>query len=175
MLDTPASRHPGNAAALAALLLLFSASAMAANPHSRSGRFHLDATCDRVLPLLTARGEEQWAQGWHPELLSGSSGRGSVFRTRGRDGRETVWIVTDDEPSAGRVSYARLAGESNMGLVDVRCSGDGGGSSVQVTYTLTGLNPEGRAFVAGFLAGARYEAMMAEWKQALTVALAHGS
>ncbi|MCW8806812.1 MAG: SRPBCC family protein [Rhodanobacter sp.] len=165
---------PRHAAAPAALLLIVCASAAAASPLSRTRRFHLDATCQRILPLLTARGEEQWAQGWHPELLSGDRGRGSVFRTRRHDGHETVWIVTDDEPAAGRISYARLAGGSNMGLVDVRCSGDGEGSTVQVSYTLTGLNPEGRAYASEFLADARYGAMMAEWKQALTAALARG-
>ncbi len=153
-------------------LLLVSASAMATPPLSQSRSFQLDASCHDVFPLFTARGEEQWAPGWLPEWLSGDTQRGSVFRTRHHDGRATVWVVTDYNPAAGKVSYARLADDSNMGLVDVHCSGNGRQSTVQVTYTLTGLNPKGDAFVAEFLSDGHYDTMIAEWKQALTAALA---
>lgn len=145
---------------------------MATNPLSQSRSFRLDAWCHDVFPLFTARGEEQWAQGWLPEWLSGDTQRGSVFRTHHHDGRATVWVVTDYNPAAGKVSYARLAEASNMGLVDVHCASDGKQSIVQVTYTLTGLDSKGDALVAEFLSDGHYDAMIAEWKQALTAALA---
>jgi hypothetical protein len=58
-----------------------------------------------------------------------------------------------------------------MGLVDVRCSRDGDGSAIEVTYTLTGLNADGDALVAEFLSETHYSAMMLEWQRAVTTAL----
>ncbi|WP_165418438.1 SRPBCC family protein [Dyella amyloliquefaciens] len=145
--------------------------AMASEPHSNTRRFHLDAPCARVFPLFTAVGEKQWAEGWDPMLLSGSEHRGSAFQTRHPDGQVTTWIVTEYDPAAGRVSYARLAEGSNIGLVDVRCTKDGNGSAIDVTYTLTGLTPKGETFAANFTADAHYAAMIDEWQGALVKAL----
>ena len=133
--------------------------------------FHLDAPLAKVFPLFTALGEEAWAEGWKPELLSGREERGSVFRTvHGK--RETIWVVVDYSPSEGRVSYARLAQGSNMGLVDVQCSATrGGGTEVSVRYTLTGVSAEGRAFVTAFLDPAHYSGMIDEWRLAISKAL----
>lgn len=138
---------------------------------TQAGSFHLDAPVTRVFPLFTALGEKAWAQGWEPELLSGREERGSVFRTE-HGGRETTWIVVDYRPSEGRVSYARLAHGSNMGLVDVRCNPTAGGTEVSVRYTLTGLNPQGQAFVTEFLDPKHYSRMIEEWHAALDEALA---
>ena len=134
--------------------------------------FHLDAPLARVFPLFTALGERTWAQGWEPELLSGREERGSVFRTI-HDGRETTWIVVDYRPSAGHVSYARLAQGSNIGLVDIQCSGtSGAGTKVSVRYTLTGLNAQGEAFVKRFLDPEQYRRMIEEWRTSISAALA---
>jgi len=144
-------------------------------PSTQIGSFHLDAPVARVLPFFTALGEKEWAEGWEPELLSGREERGSVFRTAHGD-RETTWIVVDYRPSEGRVSYARLAEGSNMGLVDVRCSPTAGnGTEVSVRYTLTGLNPQGQAFVAQFLDPGHYSRMLEEWHAALDRALARSA
>lgn len=147
---------------------------MSQDPATQIGSFRLDAPVSRVFPLFTAVGEKSWAQGWEPELLSGPEERGSVFRTV-HGGRETTWIVVDYRPSEGRVSYARLAHGSNMGLVDVRCSPTaGGGSEISVRYTLTGLNPQGQEFVTHFLDSGHYGRMMEEWRTALAKALELG-
>lgn len=140
-------------------------------PPTQLRSFHLDAPLARVFPLFTALGEKAWAEGWAPEPLSGQEERGSVFRTV-HNGRETVWIVIDYRPSEGRVSYARLAQGSNMGLVDVQCSAaPDGGTAVTVRYTLTGLDAQGRTFVNGFLDPSHYGRMIGEWRVAISKAL----
>ena len=145
---------------------------MSTSPATQVRSFHLDAPIARVFPLFTALGEKAWTPGWEPELLSGQEERGSVFRTR-HGGRESTWIVVDYQPAQGRASYARLARDSNIGLVDVQCSATaGGGTDVSVRYTLTGLNPQGQAFVDEFLQPEHYGRMMAEWRVAISQALA---
>lgn len=144
---------------------------MSKTPATQVRSFRLQAPLARVFPLFTALGERSWAHGWKPELLSGQEDRGSVFRTIHGD-REDTWIVVAYLPSEGRVSYARLAQGSNMGLVDVQCSTiSGGGTEVSVRYTLTGLNATGEAFVDEFLRPAHYARMIEEWRAAINKAL----
>jgi hypothetical protein len=146
---------------------------MPADPHSQSRSFNLDAARAKVMPLFTARGEREWAPGWDPTLLSGDEQRGSAFQTVNHEGRTTTWIVVDYRPAEGRVSYARLAQNSNIGLVDVVCSeAPAGGTDVRVTYTLTALNTEAQAFVRHFLSPEVYGRMIEEWRAATSAALA---
>jgi len=134
--------------------------------------FHLEAPVARVFPLFTAEGERRWAEGWDPEQLSGAEGRGSAFRTT-HGGRTTHWIVTLYQPTEGRVSYARIAQDSNIGLVDVTCrSAADGGTDVSVRYTLTAITPQGERFVREFLDPPHYRAMIDEWRVRTGKALA---
>jgi hypothetical protein len=146
---------------------------MPADPRTRMQGFHLDAPRAQVFPLFTARGEREWAPGWDPLMLSGAEERGSVFVTRNGHGQTTTWIVIDHRPSEGRASYARLAQDSNIGLVDVVCSDSaGGGTEVSVRYTLTPLSAAAEHFVEEFLAPERYGRMIEEWREATSAALA---
>ncbi len=146
---------------------------MSVVPRTQTGSFHLDAPRERVFPLFTAQGERAWAPGWDPLMLSGAEERGSAFRTRNSGGQETTWIVTDYRPSEGRVSYARLAHASNIGLVDVICTEPaGGGTDVSVAYTLTPLHAGAEAFVDEFLDPRNYARMIDEWHAATKAALA---
>ena len=146
---------------------------MSESPATQVRSFRLDAPLARVFPLFTAEGERDWAPGWEPTVLSGAEERGSAFVTRGHTGIVTTWIVTDYRPSEGRVSYARLAQDSNIGLVDVICTpAEGGGTVVSVRYTLTGVSEQGRAFVRQFLEPEHYSRMIEEWRVATSAALA---
>jgi len=142
-------------------------------PRRRTQSFHLDAPRERVLPLFTARGEREWVPGWDPVMLSGAEQRGSTFQTRNHEGRITTWIVIDHRPAEGRVSYARLAEGSNIGLVDVVCAAAaGGGTDVSVAYTLTALSAEAQVFVDDFLDAETYARMIEEWRAATSAVLA---
>ena len=136
------------------------------------GMFHLNAPVERVFPLFTAEGERAWAPGWQPRILSGSRERGSAFMTSTHDGSTVTWIVTDYRPAEGRVSYARLVQDSNIGIVDVVCTtAAGGGTDVSVRYTLTAVSESGKSFVAHFLSAQHYTIMIDEWRVATSKAL----
>ncbi|MEP6547149.1 MAG: hypothetical protein ABJD53_06755 [Gammaproteobacteria bacterium] len=146
---------------------------MPADPHSQIRSFHLDGPRARVMPLFTARGEREWAAGWDPTMLSGAEQRGSAFQTVNHEGRTTLWIVVDYRPAEGRVSYARLAQDSNIGLVDVVCTEPpAGGTDVSVAYTLTPLHTQAEAFVRHFVSPEVYGRMIEEWRVAMSAALA---
>jgi hypothetical protein len=135
-----------------------------APPLSQSGSFFVAAPLAEVMLLFTAEGERRWVQGWDPEILSGAGERGSAFRSRDADGRATTWIVAHHDIAQGRVSYARLAEGSNIGLVEVSCSEAGAGTKVAVTYTLTAIAAAARRFVEEFLEPQRYARRMEEWQ-----------
>ena len=158
--------------AAVAFLALWSP-AMSAPPATQVRSFRLEAPLARVFPLFTAEGERSWAPGWEPLMLSGAVERGSAFSTRAHSGIETTWIVADYRPAEGKVSYARLAQGSNIGLVDVTCTEEGGGTIVTVRYTLTGVSEQGRAFVSEFLEAGHYTRMIEEWRVMTSAALAH--
>jgi hypothetical protein len=163
------SRWPAGATLF---LTLWSTHGMTASPGTQVRSFHLDASRETVFPLFTALGERTWAPGWEPVMLSGSEERGSAFRTRDHHGRETTWVVTDYRPAEGRVSYARLAEHSNIGLVDVICTASpGGGTDVSVRYTLTPISQQGQSFVEEFLSDAHYTQMIEEWRVAVSTVL----
>ena len=153
-------------------LSIWSVAAMSAAPTTQARTFHLDAPLARVFPLFTAQGERAWAPGWEPKTLSGAEERGSAFITSGHAGATVTWIVTDYRPAEGRVSYARLVQDSNIGIVDVACTeAADGGTDVSVRYTLTAVNAAGESFVAQFLADAHYTTMIEEWRLATSKAL----
>jgi hypothetical protein len=157
---------------IVALCALWSLPAMSATPVTQVHSFRLEAPLARVLPLFTAEGERSWAPGWEPVILSGAVERGSAFVTRAHSGIETTWIVADYRPAEGRISYARLAQGSNIGLVDVACTQTEGGTVVTVRYTLTGISEQGRTFVREFLEPDHYARMIEEWRVATSAALA---
>ena len=144
---------------------------MPSQPATQMRTFHLDAPLARVFPLFTANGERAWAPGWDPRILSGAEERGSAFVTTAHDGASVTWIVTDYRPVQGRVSYARLVHDSNIGLVDVSCTEVHGGTDVSVRYTLTAVSEAGKAFVAQFLTEEHYTKMIEEWQAATRKAL----
>src|SRR5262245_51204486 len=160
------------AAACVEIILTLRSSTMAEPPMTQVCSFRLDAPLARVMPLFTAEGERDWAPGWEPTILSGDVERGSAFVTRAASGIETTWIVADYRPAEGRVSYARLAQGSNIGLVDVTCVEADGGTVVSVRYTLTGVSDAGRAFVREFLEPGHYAAMIEDWRTFTSAALA---
>lgn len=145
---------------------------MTASPATQMRAFHLDAPLTRVFPLFTAEGERAWAPGWMPRILSGGEERGSAFITTAHDGAQVTWIVVNHRPMEGRVSYARLVHDSNIGLVDVSCTEPaGGGTDVTVRYTLTAVSAAGESLVAQFLTEQHYAQMIEEWRLATDKAL----
>ncbi|MGP3919769.1 SRPBCC family protein [Nonomuraea sp. 10N515B] len=120
---------------------------------------------EEAFMLFTPRGEEQWVAGWRPRFpvkTSDDSVPGTVFET-GAHGERTIWVVVEREPGR-RVSYARVTPGSRAGTVTVEVDADGqGGSTVQVTYGLTALTPEGQGPLREF--AERYPDFLQSWEE----------
>ena len=157
---------------------------------------HLEATPDRVLPLLTPLGERAWASGWDPDLRwePPGGGAGTLFVTRhaghptsGRRGTpeerpsgaahpapDTVWVLDAWEPEDGHVHYVHVTPGSEVTEIDIRLRPDGKDRTVAtVRYTWTALGEHGLALVRSKTPES-YRRFIQEWERELNHYLTTG-
>jgi hypothetical protein len=136
----------------------------------RTHLIEIPAHPDEVFPLFGPLREADWAAGWEPEIVAGDAAlpeAGCVFRTRDESRGETIWLVSRVDHVRHRIAYVRTTPRSD--LAEIRIAVDaapGGGASVSVTYRLTGLSPDGNAYVADFTED-RYRSLIDEWAVAI--------
>jgi hypothetical protein len=126
-----------------------------------------------ALPLFTARGERRWVPGWEPEFPAGEPAEGeperegTVFVTAHGEER-TFWVVAASGPEEvryARVTPAKWAGSVAVKILDTSPAA----TTLEVTYDLTPLTPEGARDLTEFAAG--YDAYIAEWERLIAAAL----
>jgi hypothetical protein len=137
---------------------------------AHSGTFDLDVPPEKAFHLFTAPGETLWVPHWDPIILSGDgTEEGTVFVTSHGD-ETTIWVVVDFDLNRHRARYARVTPASRAGTVEVQVQANGrGGSTVTVSYELTGLSESGNENLAGFDSRA-YSEMMKEWEELIRAA-----
>lgn len=141
----------------------------------RAGTVAVPAPLERAFPLFTPLGERRWAPGWDPSFQHPADGEprvGATFTTRGEDGRETIWMILDWDPTEHRVRYARVTPGLKTGTVEVVCTpGPGGTTTAAVTYELTALTPEGDADLESWTES-WFASYLGEWETQIAAALA---
>jgi hypothetical protein len=132
---------------------------------ARTGSFELDMHPDDAFPLFTAPGEELWAPGWEPFILSGDGyEEGTAWVTTGH-GHTAYWYVTNYNTPGRHAQYVRVTPGANTGSVDVSIASNGnGGATVTVAYKLTGLSAAGNDNLAESFSESSYAEMMEEWR-----------
>jgi hypothetical protein len=124
--------------------------------------FSLPLPAEAALALFTPEGERRWISDWKPQYLHPEDGmtvEGMVFTT-GEHQEMTYWTMVDFDRQNHRVRYARVTPASRSTMVQVVCTPQGPEEcGVEVTYTLTGLSPEGNAIIEDFV-GEAYVAMI---------------
>ena len=81
-------------------------------PFTRTARFEVRSTIEKVFPLLCPKREEEWIPGWACETLWSKSGyneEGAVFRTRKPYGTELYWTTLRFDIQARLVDFLILA------------------------------------------------------------------
>ena len=141
-------------------------------PWRLTGRLRVALPPEQAWRLFTARGEEEWVDGWEPRFpgpVDDDTEPGVVWQT-GHGFEHTLWLVLDRDPGR-RVSYPRVTPHDRAGTVTVTLApAADGGSDVEVTYVLTALTPDADARLAEFAAG--YDAFLASWADAIATHLA---
>jgi len=144
---------------------------MTASRQRLAGRFQIDLPPGEAFRLFTARGEEDWAQGWHPRFPvcpADDTEPGTVFETHAHR-QHATWIVTSCEPGK-RISYARMIPGEQAGTVTVTVSAAGDRTEVEVVYDLTALTSASSVKLCEFADG--YPAYLESWRDAISERLA---
>ena len=132
---------------------------------ARTGSFELEMTPDEAQPLFTAPGERLWISIWDPAILHGDGYEtGTAFVTTNH-GHTSYWMVSDYDTEAKHAQYTRVTPGADIGTVDVSiASNANGGSTVNVTYQLTGLSSAGNANLEKSYSESEYAEMMEIWR-----------
>ncbi|MBT8356623.1 MAG: hypothetical protein HKO79_14880 [Desulfobacterales bacterium] len=138
----------------------------------------INATPEKVFPLLCPVREADWLDGWRYNMIYSESGlveEGAVFSTPYEGEEDTVWIVTKHDSKTYEVEFARFTHNSRTCVLKIAVkTKDENSSYVGVSYTYTGITHEGNDFVDNFTDEAFLEAVIF-WEQSMNYFLETGA
>lgn len=113
-------------------------------------RQSLQASADRVFPLLCPVREAEWIPGWMPKRVISASGVAepdAIFETN-VEGRVATWLITRHDPQARIVEMVQCVPELVMIQLWIEVvPGRDDACTCDVTYQYTALSPEGERYV----------------------------
>ena len=159
------------------LAVLAASEVLTANPVSeasllratRIGVQTWDASPERVLPLLSPRGEAAWAVGWEPEIRwqASGNGEGTLFVTRTHHDGEALWLLQTFDSMQHRVAYTHLLPGILLVELSIALSPlPDGRTRGEVRYTYTALSERGNTRVAE-MTEEHFAAFMRDWESEL--------
>lgn len=128
----------------------------------------LNASPEKVFPLLCPVRERDWVPGWKPSLVISESGVAEpecVFTTSDK-GSEAVWVVTLWDPENYTIKFVKVTPGITVGRIFIQLTPVARGTAAEITYMHTALSNEGRAFVESFTEEFFVE-FMKEWEAAM--------
>jgi len=129
----------------------------------------IDASPDRVFPLLCPVREGEWAEGWMGRpiySISGVSEENAVFETEHEGGIKTLWFVVNLDPKRHVNELVYWMPEGQLVRLHMRVSALGPQKSkIDVKYIRTSLSEQGNQSLQK--AEAHFLEMMAEWQASL--------
>ena len=144
---------------------------------TRTYRQTINATPEKVFPLLCPVREAEWLDGWRYNMIYSESGfaeEGAVFSTPFEGEVDTVWIITKHDPINHKIEFARFTPSSKTCLLRVAVkSKDRDTSYVNISYTYTAIRPAGNGFIDNFTKETFLKAVTF-WEQAMNYFLETG-
>jgi hypothetical protein len=144
---------------------------------TREYRQTINATPEKVFPLLCPVREADWLDGWRYDMIYSESGlveEGAVFSTPYEGEEDTVWIVTQHDPKTYKVDFVRFTHSSRTCVLKIAVkSKDENSSYVDVSYTYTSIRPAGNDFISNFTEEAFLEAVIF-WEKSMNYFLETG-
>lgn len=134
----------------------------------RTHRQTINASPERVFPLLCPVREREWLPGWTCRIVHSRSGvaePGAVFTTVDARG-ETVWLISE-HVAPRRVAFVRFEPDGVVVWCEIALSARGDGRScVDITYTYTAVGDAGEAALAA-QTEAGWRQMQAYWESSM--------
>jgi len=136
----------------------------------------IKGTPAQIFPLLCPVREKDWIDGWDPEIVYSDSGiaeKDCVFVTY-IGGKKTVWVITRYEPENNFTEMIRYNGDTLIVKLSVTIAKTDAGSDVNITYTYTAVNDEGKREIEAFTQQ-YYDNFMKEWEENMNHYLLNGT
>jgi hypothetical protein len=80
--------------------------------------------------------------------VSGVAEEGCIFVTDHQPEGRTIWTTVVHDPAEHRVEFLRVTPDSHVSRMALSVRRDGGGSTLEIGYTFTAIDPRGESFVA---------------------------
>jgi hypothetical protein len=107
-----------------------------------------------VFPLLCPVREAEWLDGWKYEMIYSKSGlaeEGCIFSTPCHGEEDTVWVISRHDRENHLIDFIRFTPDSRICVLKVAVTPkDETVSTVDISYTYTGLTVDGNAWVDNF-------------------------
>jgi hypothetical protein len=143
----------------------------------RTYRQTINATPERVFPLLCPVREAEWLDGWQYSMIYSESGlveAGAVFSTPHEGEEDTIWIVTKHNSKTYEVEFARFTPKSRTCILNIAVkSKDENSSYVDISYTYTSITTAGNDFIDHYTEEAFLEAVIF-WEKSMNYFLKTG-
>jgi hypothetical protein len=144
---------------------------------TREYRQTINATPEKVFPLLCPVREAEWLNGWQYSMIYSKSGlveEGAVFSTPDEGEENTVWIVTKHDSKTYHVEFVRFTHNSRTCLLKIAVKPkDNNSSYVDISYTYTSITSVGNDFIDNFTKAAFLEAVTF-WEKSMNYFLETG-
>ena len=144
---------------------------------TRTYRQTINATPEKVFPLLCPVHEAEWLDGWQYNMIHSESGlaeEGCLFSTSHEGEEDTVWIITKHDSQTHEVEFARFTHKSRICVLKIAVESKNEMSShVDISYMYTGITPAGNDFIDNFTEEAFLEAVTF-WEKSMNFFLETG-
>ena len=145
---------------------------------TRTAALTLPSPPEQVFPLFGPIREAEWAEGWEPKMIYSESPlgeeTGAVFTTQHPGEPDTIWMITQYDPTNYAIKYARVTPGLRIAQVTIMCERERDGATrAAVTYQFTALSEAGNSFIEGFSED-HYQHMITSWQAAISHTLMTG-
>lgn len=136
----------------------------------QTASFTLQAPVEVAFPLFGPMKEKLWAPGWDPEIVYSTTHEVEeqmIFRTPAMFGESELytWVITQYRPDDYFVVYTVFTTQ-RIWFISVRCVPKGMETNVSITYSYTGLTPNGNELNEIALQK-MFEHNLTDWQEAI--------
>lgn len=144
----------------------------------RSSMFVVATPVEVVFPLFGPVKEKLWAAGWNPEIIYSVTQyveERMVFKTVSRYGESEpyIWMISKYRPQDFLIEYT-VSTSNRIWVITVQCQPDESETKVKVSYSFTGLTPEGNR-INEIAIEEMYAHNLNDWQEAINHYLQTGS
>ena len=121
---------------------------------TKTYRQTINASAEKVFPLLCPVREAEWLDGWRYDLIYSDSGmaeEGAVFSTPHDTEADTIWVITQYDPATYRIQFTRFTPGSRTCMLTICVKPQNRNHCfVAISYTYTGISDAGNDFIDHF-------------------------